>query len=131
MSAIYMTSTTPATVSAGGTLPITVTRRVGTNIISGTNSVILRKPGYYQITATVTFTAAEAGDVTIEARKNNVAIPGITSTATVTTATTEVNTLSLTGIVRVFCYEGDAILTLVNNSETAIDITNVSLSIID
>lgn len=131
MSAIYMTSTTPATVSAGGTLPITVTRRVGTNIISGTNSVILRRPDYYQITATITFTAEDAEDVTIEARKNNVAIPGITSTATVTTVATEVNTLSLTGIVRVFCYEGDAILTLVNNSETAIDITNVSLSIID
>jgi hypothetical protein len=131
MSLIYMTNTTPSTVLAGGTLPINVTRRTGCSIQNGDNSVILRKPSYYKVNATITFTATTADDVTIELRKNNILVPGITATTTVGTANTEVHTLSLTGIIRVLCYEGDAILTLVNNSETNITITNVALSIID
>lgn len=131
MSLIYMTNTTPSTVLAGGTLPINVTRRIGCAIQNGDNSIILKKPGYYKVDATITFTAAAADDVTIQLNKNNTVVPGITSTATVTTATTEVNTLSLTGIIRVLCYEGDAILTLVNNSETDITISNVSLDVTD
>lgn len=131
MSLIYMTNTTPSTVLAGGTLPINVTRRIGCSIQNGDNSIILKKPGYYKVNATITFTAATADNVTIQLNKNNVVVPGITSTATVTTATTEVNTLSLTGIIRVLCYEGDAILTLVNNSETDITISNVSLDVTD
>lgn len=131
MSLIYMTNTTPANVLAGGTLPITVTRRIGCAIQNGTNSVILKKPGYYKVSGTITFTAPVAGDVTIEVRKNNVSVPGITATETVTTATTEVHTISIDGIVRVLCYEGDAILTLVNNSEVAINTSNISFSALD
>ena len=131
MSLIYMTNTTPANVLAGGTLPMTVTRRIGCAIQNGTNSVILKKPGYYKVSGTVTLTAATAGDVTLEVRKNNVAVPGITATETVITADTEIHTISLDGIIRVLCYEGDAILTIVNNSDVAIDISNLSFSVLD
>jgi len=131
MSLIYMTNTTPANVLAGGTLPITVTRRIGCAIQNGTNSVILKKPGYYKVSGTITFIAPAAGDVTIEVRKNNVVVPGITATETVVTADTEVHTISIDGIVRVLCYEGDAILTLVNNSDIAINTSNISFSVLD
>ena len=130
MNLIYMTNTTPSTVLAGGTLPINVTRRSGCTVKNGDNSIILLRPGYYKVTGTITFTAATAGDVTVELRKNNILVSGITATETITTANTETCTLALTGVVRVLCYEGDAILTLVNNSDSDITVTNVSLDIL-
>lgn len=131
MSLIYMTNTTPVDVAAGGTLPISVARRTGCAIQNGDNSVILKKPGYYTVNATVTFTGQAAGDVTIELQKNNVVVPGITSTVSVATPDTDIYTLTLTGIIRLLCYEGDAILTLVNNSGVALTISNIALQIID
>ena len=131
MSLIYMTNTTPVDVAAGGTLPISVVRRTGCAIQNGDNSVILKKPGYYTVNATVTFTGQAAGDVTIELQKNNVVVPGITSTVSVATPDTDIYTLTLTGIIRLLCYEGDAILTLVNNSGVALTISNIALQIID
>lgn len=131
MSLIYMTNTTPVDVAAGGTLPISVARRTGCAIQNGDNSVILKKPGYYTVNATVTFTGQTAGDVTIELQKNNVVVPGITSTVSVATPDTDIYTLTLTGVIRLLCYEGDAILTLVNNSGVALTISNIALQIID
>lgn len=131
MSLIYMTSTTPVDVAAGGKLPLSVTRRTGCAIQNGDNSIILTKPGYYSINATVTFSADADGDVTLELQKNNVAIPGITASVTAVTPETDLYTLNLTGILRVFCYEGDSILTLVNNSTVALTISNVSLQAIN
>ena len=129
MSLIYMTNTTPVDVAAGGTLPISVARRTGCSIQNGDNSVILKKPGYYTVNATVTFTGQTDGDVTIELQKNNVVVPGITSSVSV--VTDDINTLNLTGIIRLLCYEGDAILTLVNNSSVALTISNIALQIVD
>ena len=120
MSLIYMTNTTPVDVAAGGTLPISVARRTGCAIQNGDNSVILKRPGYYTVNATVTFTGQTDGDVTIELQKNNVVVPGITSSVSV--VTDDIYTLNLTGIIRQLCYEGDAILTLVNNSSVALTI---------
>ena len=129
MSLIYMTNTTPVDVAAGGTLPISVARRTGCAIQNGDNSVILKRPGYYTVNATVTFTGQTDGDVTIELQKNNVVVPGITSSVSV--VTDDIYTLNLTGIIRQLCYEGDAILTLVNNSSVALTISNIALQIID
>lgn len=131
MSLIYMTNTTPVDVAAGGTLPISVARRTGCAIQNGDNSVILKRPGYYTVNATVTFTGQTDGDVTLELQKNNVVVPGITSSLSVVTADTDIYTLTLTGIIRLLCYEGDAILTLVNNSSVALTISNIALQIID
>lgn len=126
-----MTNTTPVDVAAGGQIPFAVTRRTGCAIQNGDNSIILKKPGYYSINATVTFTADTEGDVTLDLQKNSVAIPGVTASVTAVTPETDLYTLNLTGILRVFCYEGDNILTLVNNSSVALTITNVSIQVID
>lgn len=126
---IYIINTSSASVLANGTIPLaTIARRRGCAITNGINSVLLNKPGYYRITGTVTFTAPAAGQVTITAQKGGTDVPGILSSATVTTATTEVNTLVVNGIVRVFCNEGVASLSLVNTG-VAITATNVSLDV--
>ena len=126
-----MTNTTPVDVAAGGRLPISVTRRTGCAIQNGDNSVILKKPNYYTVNATVSFVGQTEGDVTLELQKNDVVVPGITSSVTVATPDTDIYNLTLTGVIRLLCYEGDAILTLVNNSDVALTISNIALQIYD
>lgn len=132
MSAIFMINTNSTTVSAGSVIPSTVARRTGCAIMAADGMVMLRKPGYYKVSATVTATASTAGDVTIVMRKNGIDIPGITATETYTTADTQTKTLYLEGIVKVLCYEGVPVLTLVNASD-GIDITtsNVAFTVLD
>lgn len=126
--AIFAITPTPASVIAGATLPLAQTaRRISPRLILGSDSVTASVPGYYKVSATVTFTAPAAGIVEIQLHKNGVAVPGITASETITTATTEVRTISLEGIVRVMCGE-TAILTLVN-AGVAIDTSNIALSI--
>ena len=128
-SLIFMTTTTDAAVLANGIIPLTtIQRRRGRSVQNGTNSILLNTPGYYKITGSVTFTAPAAGVVNVQLQKNNVDVPGITSGTTITTATTEVRTLNISGIVRVYCNEDIATLTLVNNG-VAITIQNVALDV--
>lgn len=128
-SLIFMTTTTDAAVLSNGIIPLTtIQRRRSKSIQNGTNSVILNTPGYYKVNVSVTFSAPVAGDVTINVQKNNVTIPGMTATTTIITANTEVRTLNLNGIVRVYCNEDIATLTLVN-TDSEITILNVSLDI--
>ena len=132
MSAIYAINTNSTTVTAGNVIPCTVARRTGCAIMEADNMILLRKPGYYIVNATVTLTASEADDVTIVLQKNGVAIPGFTATETFTTATTEVKTFYIQGIVKVLCYEGTPILTLVNASNGVDIITsNVAITVHD
>ena len=131
MSLIYMTNTTPVEVAAGGTLPISVTRRTGCAIQNGDNSVILKKPSYYTVNGSVSFTGQSAGDVTLELQKNSVVVPGLTSSVTVATPDTDIYNLTLTGVIRLLCYEGDGILTLVNNSSVPLTISNIALQVFD
>lgn len=128
-SALFAITPTVSEVAAGGALPLTtVARRITPRITLGSDSANVAVPGYYEVNATVTFTAAAAGDVTIALFQNGEAIPGITATETITTADTEVRTLALHGIVRVRCEP--LALNLVNTSEVAITTTNVALSVV-
>lgn len=127
---IYMITPTPVEVLSGGTLPLsTIARRRSTGVNVENNTIVLSVPGYYKVNAQITLSATAPGDVKISAYKNGVAIPGITATETITTATTEVRTLSLSGIVRVFCNDGVATISLVNESDVAITTSNISLSV--
>ena len=131
MSAIFMINTNSTTVSAGNVIPNTVSKRDGCAAIASDGLVVLRRPGYYKVSATVTATASAADDVTIVMRKNGVDIPGITATETYTTADTQTKTLYLEGVVKVYCYEGAPVLSLVNASN-GVDITtsNVAFTVI-
>ena len=128
-SLIFMTTTTNSSVLANGIIPLTtVQRRRGRVIQNGTNSVLLNAPGYYKVTGSITFTAPVAGIITAQLQKNNINVSGVTASATITTATTEVRTLNISGIVRVYCNEDVATLTLVNTG-LAITVQNVALDV--
>ena len=128
-SLIMMATTTSNSVLENGTIPLTtITRRRGCAVESGANSIILNRPGYYKVNASITFTAPAAGLVNVTAQKNGVDIVGMAASTTVTTATTQVQTLNISGIVRVFCNEGFGTLTLVN-SGVAITTSNVEIDV--
>ena len=128
-SLIYMITPTTASVTSGGVLPLsTIARRRGRSISSETDSVLLGAPGYYRVSANVTFTAPVAGDVSIELRNNGTPVAGVTSSTTITTADTEVRSLTLSGIVRVPCCGGTATLSLVNTG-VAIETSNISFDV--
>jgi len=128
-SLIYMITPTVTDIASGSVLPLsTIARRRGRSITSETDSILLNTPGYYKVTATITFTAPAAGDVTIELRKDGIAVPGITASETITTATTEIRTVTLSGIVRIPCCCDSASLSLVNTG-VAITTSNISIDV--
>lgn len=129
-SLIFKVTTTPATILAGGILPLTtIARRRGRLITSETDSISLNAPGYYKVTVTVTASGSEAGDIVLNVLKNGIEIPGLTASETITTATTELRTLTISGTVRVLCGEGSAVLTLVNASTIGITTSNISVAV--
>lgn len=128
-SLIMMATTTANSVLANGIIPLTtITRRRGQVVTSSNSGIVLNRAGYYKVNGNITFTADDAGDVTITAQKNGVDIVGMTASTTITTATTEVRTLNVSGIVRVTCGEGFATLTLVNG-DLAITTSNVEIDV--
>lgn len=125
-SLIMMVTTTESSVLSNGIIPLTtIARRRGQVVNSNNDSIVLRRPGYYKVNATFTFTAPEAGDVTIQAQKNDVNISGMTASSSITT---ETQSLAISGIVRVTCSDGIGILTLVN-SGVAITTSNVEIDV--
>ena len=129
MNLAFLTTTTVTPVLADGLIPLTtIQRKYGCAITPNGNSLYLNRVGYYKINASITFSAPEAGVVTVKLQKNDVDVPGITASSTVTTADTEVRTINLSGIVRVTCCDGISTLTLVNSGVDA-DIQNVSFDV--
>ena len=127
---IFVGTPTAATIPAGGVLPLTSILRRQCGCISsiGSDSVILERPGYYKVTATATFTAPAAGVVTIGLTQDGNQVPAITASSSITTATTEVGSIAVSGIVRVNCCNGSSALQLVN-SGVAINTSNISLDV--
>ena len=128
-SLIMLTTTTSNSVLANGAIPLTtIARRRGSSIQNGTNSVLLGSAGYYKVTGSVTFTAPVAGAISVKLQRSGVDVAGVTASTTITTATTEVRTLNISGIVRVFCNDDVVTLTLIN-SGVAITLTNAELDV--
>ena len=128
-SLIYMINTGATSVLAGGIVPLpTIARRRGRCIQSDNASIVLNAPGYYHVTATVTYTAPAAGNIALSIQKNGVTVPGLTGSSTIATANTQIQQITINGIVRVGCNEGASVLTLVNNG-LAINTSNVSFDV--
>lgn len=128
-SLIMMTNTGVSSVLANGIIPLpNIQRRRGRVIQNGSDSITLNAPGYYKVNATITFTAPAAGDVVIELQKSGISVPGVIGSETITTATTEVAQITLSGVIRVTCGEGVASLTLVNTG-VAITTSNVEIDV--
>lgn len=125
---LYAITTTSSSVASNGVFPLTtISRRTGCINELINNGIVIKKAGYYQATASITFTTPTAGLVTVQLYKDGVAVPG--ATASVTTGdTTSVNTLTLDLPTRVFCHEGTPVYTLVNTG-VAVTASNITLEI--
>ena len=127
---IYVVNTASTAVVANGVIPVsTIVRRYGNNINAAGSSVTINEAGYYLVSANVTFTAPVAGVVSIALQDDGSTVPGAVAATTVTTATTEPRSLSLTAIVRVFCGSAPDALTLLNTGVAA-TYSNVALSVV-
>ena len=116
-SLINVATTTSSSVVANANLPLTtIVRRRGNDVNLSGNSIALTDCGsnYYLVSVTATFTAPVAGIVTLNLQQNGVNVVGATASTTITTATTEVRSLSFTTIIRTFNNVGIDSLTVVN-----------------
>ena len=128
-SLIYLVTPTPASVLQLGVLPLTtIVRRRGQSIQQANDSIILGASGYYRVSVTETFTAPAAGTVSLQVRQDNVPVTGGTASTTITTATTEVRSLSFDCIVRVNCCNGPVTLTFIN-SGVGINTSNIAVNV--
>ena len=128
-SAIFTANTNAQTVAVGGMLALGSTiRRYGCNLNQNGNSITINgcdDAGYYDVKASVTAAPTAAGTVTVSLFRNNVAVPGATASAAVSTAGNPVN-LSIAALVREFCCGDDSALTLVL-SGAASTVSNVAV----
>ena len=128
-SLIYLVTPTTSTVAADGVLPLTtIVRRRSGAIQQSNDSILLGVAGYYRVSVNATFTVPVAGVVSLEIRQNNIQIQGATASTTITTATTEVRSLSFDTIVRVSNGTTPSVLTIVN-SGVAIDTSNIAINV--
>ena len=131
-SLIDVSTTTSTAVVAGGALPLaTVTRRRGSDIAVSGNSIALTDCGsnYYLVTVNATFTAPVAGIITLNLQQNGVNVVGATASTTITTATTEVRSLSFEKIIRTFNTNGLDSISVVN-AGLAATFSNIDVSVI-
>lgn len=126
-SLIYLATPTVATVPSEGTLPLTtIVRRRGQNVQQSSDSILLGASGYYHVSVSTTFTAPAAGVVTHSLRIDGVPVQGATASTTISTATTEVRSLSFEGIVRVPCCQAPVTLTVTNDG---VDISSSNIAV--
>lgn len=129
-SAIYMANTGTQTVAAtNGVFNLgSIVRRFGCAVDGNSGAINVKKCGYYFVNVDITFTAATTGNATVVVQSNGSTVTGLTASDTVATATTEINSVSISGIVR---STGNALnLTLVNTGAIAITPSNVTVSVI-
>lgn len=128
-SLIYLATPSTSSIVSGGVLPLsTIVRRRGQAIQQSNDSIVLNACGYYRVSVTATFTAPTAGVTSIELRQDNLPIQGAVSSTTITTATTEVRSMSFDAIVRVPCGSAPSILTVVNTG-VAITASNIAINV--
>lgn len=135
-------NTAEQTIPAGGALALgEVYRRYicrgkcGLTTFDTTGTAItVNHSGFYKAVAMVTFSAAAAGDVTIQLTENGVAIPGALATETITTPDTEFRTVTIPFrfLVNKGCVAGIPTVLAKNisvTSDVAITVTNYVLDV--
>lgn len=132
-SLIDVATTTSTSVLSGGVIPFsTVVRRRGREVGQAGSAVAISDCGsnFYLVSVTATFTAPATGIVQLTLQQNGSSVVGGTASTTISTASTEVRSLSFTAIVRTFNNANLVdTLTLVN-SGVAITLSSVAMSVI-
>lgn len=101
---IYTANTAGTEVAIGNTIPVgSIIRRYGRCIDATGSAINLTEEGYYLVDVSATVTAAAAGNVALALTRNGVIVSGATAAATITTANTQAENLSIIALVRVMC----------------------------
>ena len=128
-SLIYLVTPSASSVVSDGVLPLTtIVRRRGSSVQQSNDSIILGDAGYYHVSVSVTFTAPATGVVSLKLLQDGMPVQGATASTTISTATTEVASLSFDAVVRVSCCGAPVTLTLVN-SGVAISSSNIAIDV--
>ena len=124
---IYTANTSGAEVSIGNTVPVgSIIRRYGRCIDATGSAINLQESGYYLVDISATVTAAVAGDVVLALTQDGVPVPGARAAATITTPTTQAESLTITAVIRVRCCGNSNIAVLVDG-DTAPTIENMAI----
>ena len=103
-SMLYTVNDTAQDVAENGTINLgTVVRRFGCNLAMSGNAILAEGNGYYDVDASITLTAPEAGTLTVSLRNNGVDVPGATATVDVTANGTFA--IPIVGVIRSCCCE--------------------------
>lgn len=101
---IYVANTAETTVETNGVLPLgnIIRRPCNKNVALVGNEIQLldQYSNYYDVVVSLTFTSAEAGNVSVVLEENGVPIVGATGTETIITADTEVRSISFSPTIR-------------------------------
>lgn len=130
---IYVANTAETTVETNGVLTLgnIVRRPCNKNLmlIGNELQVLDQYSNYYDVTVSLTFTAATAGDVTVVLEQNGVPVVGATGTETITTANTETRTISFSSTIRATAGCALDTLSLVNTGIPA-TFSNITIRVI-
>lgn len=132
-SLIDVATTTSTSVLANAAIPFsTIVRRRGREIGQSGTAVVISDCGsnFYLVNVTVTFTAPAAGTVTLALQQNGTDVVGGTASTTITTATTEVRSLSFSAIVRTYNSQSIVDTLTLLNSGVAITVTNADMTVV-
>ena len=114
---IFTANTAGAEVPIGNTIPVgSIIRRYGKCIDATGSAINLVENGYYIVDVTASVTAAAAGDVVLALTQNGVPVPGARAAATITTADTQIENLSMTAVIRVMCCDTANLSVLVDGT---------------
>ena len=127
-SAIYTTNVNTPTVAVDGIVPVgTTTRRYGCNVRQDGNAITLCGQGYYLVNVSAVLAPTAAGNVSLTAQKDGVAIIGATAEQTV--AADGIANLSITAIVRNGCGCCDSSLLSLALGGTAAVVNNLAVTV--
>lgn len=132
-SLINVATTTSTSVLASGIIPLSDTiRRRGREIVQSGTGVAISDCGsnFYLVNVTVTFTAPVAGDVIVALQQNGTAVVGGTASTTITTATSEIRSLSFAAIVRTYNSQNIIDTLTLLNSGVAITVSNADMTVV-
>ena len=116
-SLLYTSNTTSQTVAPGGSIDLGyISRKYGNNITLNGNTIIFHSAGYYDLDLNAIF-AATAGNVKVDIIQNGTSIAS--ATETIATAATEVHSLAINTVVRVYCCMNSTISVVVDEDSTA------------
>ena len=125
---IYMVNGTATAVATNANVPLgNIVRRYGCACNGTSNAVTLKECGYYQVDFNITYTGA-AGAAAFAIQKNGTTINGAVASQTITTASTEINTATISAMIRVLRSELPSTITVLNNG-VAVDASNAALRV--